>query len=64
MVDRDPWEGLSDSARLHLLRCARYLADGFSGTLRLECQDGGVRHTHVSFHHSTKDLRRTDLDAA
>lgn len=43
----EAWDAMPDSSRVHLVGVARALAAGFTGTIRLECKQGGVgEHFH------------------
>lgn len=42
--ERLPWEQLSQSARWALVEVVRLLSNRFTGEIRLECSEGGVRN--------------------
>ena len=44
MVTDPITKGLKTTARDALLECARLLADGYTGKLELQCNQGGVRN--------------------
>lgn len=43
MAESVPWGKLSESSRAYVIGLIRRLADGYSGEIRLECHEGGVR---------------------
>ena len=46
----EAWDAMPDKSRVHMVGVARALASGFTGTIRLECRDGGVGdhfHNHT-----------------
>lgn len=55
---RLPWDRLSDSAKTHVAYIAALLAADFTGTMELECVQGGVRNFR-----ETKQPRSADMES-
>ena len=59
MTGTAEWESLSESARAVLVDVACKLAKGFTGEIRLECSQGGIRNITTTQIQRPPDLAQT-----